>query len=388
MNDTRPVDFLSLSDELSEEERNFQYQIRQLVDTHVRPHVAQWFAQGHFPKELATTLGEAGMLGTTLQGYGCPGRTAVEYGLGALELEAGDSGIRTFVSVQGSLAMNAIYRFGSELHKEVLLPRMAQGETIGCFALTEPEAGSDPASMLTTASPTGDGWVINGSKRWIGLASIADIAVVWAKTPDGVRGFIVPTSSPGFTASAIEGKLSMRASVQCDISLDNVRVPKAALLPGTTGLRSPMLCLNDARYGIAWGAVGAARDSLEAALAYAVERKQFGQPLAAFQLTQQKLADMLVAVERSAILALYLGRRKDRGVLKPEQISLAKLANVRDALDVCRSARTIIGGNGVTLDFSPMRHANNLESVKTYEGTDEMHSLILGEALTGIAAFR
>jgi glutaryl-CoA dehydrogenase len=332
-------------------------------------------------------MGALGLLGMHLTGYGCPGRSAVEYGLAALELEAGDSGLRTFVSVQGSLAMSAIHKFGSEEHKQRWLPGMAAGELIGCFGLTEPTAGSDPASMLTTAVRDGDEWVIDGAKRWIGLASIADVAVIWAKTTEGIRGFVVPTATPGFAATPIERKLGMRASIQCDITLSGVRLPADAVLPAVTGLKGPFSCLNEARYGIMWGAMGAARDSYEAALAYAQQRRQFGKPIAGFQLTQQKLVDMMLEIQKGVLVALHTGRLKDAGTLRPEQISFGKLNNVREAIAICRQARTILGGNGITLDHSPLRHASNLESVQTYEGTDEVHILIMGRALTGIPAF-
>ena len=382
------IDVLAIDAELTDDERAFRDAARALVDERIRPNIGRWFADAHFPDDLIPALGEAGLLGTSLTGYGCPGRSAVEYGLGAMELEAGDSGIRTFVSVQGSLAMTAIHKFGSEEQKERLLPGMSRGEVIGCFALTEPTAGSDPSSMLTVAEPDGDGWILRGAKRWIGLASIAHVAVVWARTADGVRGFLVPTDSPGFTATPIEDKLSMRASIQCDILLHDVRLPGDAILPGSGGLRSAFACLNEARYGIVWGVMGAARDSLAAATAYALEREQFGQPIAGFQLTQSKLVDMLVEVQKGTLLALHLGRLKDRGELTPQQISLGKLSNVREAIAICREARTVFGGNGITTEHSPFRHASNLESVRTYEGTDEVHTLVLGEALTGIAAFR
>ena len=327
-----------------------------------------------------------------LDGYGCPGRSAVEYGLAAMELEAGDSGIRTFVSVQGSLAMTAIHKWGSEEQKQEWLPRMAAGELIGSFALTEPTAGSDPAAMKTFArrDGTGDGagWILDGAKRWIGLASVADVLVVWAMTDDGVRGFVVPAGTPGVTATPIGQKLSMRASIQCDVAFDGVRLGPEALLPAARGLRGPFSCLNEARYGIAWGAMGAARDSYEAALKYSQERLQFGRPLAGYQLTQEKLVNMLVEIQKGTLLALQLGRLKDAGKLRPEQISLGKLNNVREAIAIAREARTILGGNGITLDYSPLRHAANLESVRTYEGTDEVHTLILGQHLTGLAAFR
>jgi glutaryl-CoA dehydrogenase len=304
-----------------------------------------------------------------------------------MELEAGDSGIRTFVSVQGSLAMSAIYKFGSEEQKQRWLPGMAAGDLIGCFGLTEPTAGSDPANMVTEAVRDGDGWVLNGAKRWIGLATIADVAIIWAQTTEGIRGFVVPTPTPGFTATAIEPKLSMRASIQCDIDLVDVRLPADAVLPGATGLKGPFSCLNEARYGIMWGAMGAARDSYETVLRYALQRRQFDQPIASFQLTQQKLVDMVLEIQKGVLIALQTGRLKDAGTLRPEQISFGKLNNVREAIAICRTARTVLGGNGITLDYSPLRHADNLESVRTYEGTDEIHTLIIGRAITGIAAF-
>ena len=332
-------------------------------------------------------MGRLGLLGMQLKGYGCAGRSAVEYGIAALELEAGDSGIRTFVSVQGSLAMSAIYQHGSENQKQQWLPGMATGELIGCFGLTEPTAGSDPASMATRAVKDGSDWVLSGAKRWIGLASIADVAIIWAVTDDGIRGFVVPTNTPGFTATPITKKLSMRASIQCDINLDDVRLPAGAILPNAVGLKGPFACLNEARYGIIWGAMGAARDAYETVLAYAKERTQFGTPIAAFQLTQQKLVDMVLEIQKGTLVALQTGRLKDAGLLRPEQISFGKLNNVRTAIAICRSARTILGGNGITLEYSPLRHANNLESVRTYEGTDEVHTLIMGRAITGIPAF-
>ena len=379
-------DFLDLDSLLSAAEIAVRDRIRGFVRDRIRPNIKGWYETAYFPREITTEMGALGLLGMQLHGYGCAGRSAVEYGLAAMELEAGDSGLRTFVSVQGSLAMSAIYKFGSDEHKQTWLPGLAAGELIGCFGLTEPTAGSDPASMVTRAVRDGGDWVLNGAKRWIGLASIADVAVIWAKTDEGIQGFVVPTQAPGFTATPIEPKLGMRASIQCDITLADVRLPADALLPGVRGLKGPFACLNEARYGIMWGAMGAARDSYEVALAYAGERRQFGQPIASFQLTQAKLVDMMLEITKGVLVALQTGRLKDAGRLRPEQISLGKLNNVREAIAICREARTILGGNGITLDYSPLRHANNLESVRTYEGTDEIHTLIIGRAITGIPA--
>ena len=373
---------------LSEDERAVRDRVRSFVDRELRPHLAEWYENAVLPRELLPAFGELGVLGMMLAGDGLPGRTAVEYGLAAAELEAADSGLRTVVSVQGSLAMTAIYTFGAEEQKAQYLPGMAAGRIVGCFGLTEPNAGSDPGSMTTFARRDGDDWVLTGAKRWIGLASIADIAVVWAQTDEGIRGFIVPTDAPGFTATPITAKLSMRASIQCDLTFDDVRLPAEALLPGARGLSGPFTCLNSARYGIVWGAMGAARDSLEAARRYALDRVAFERPIAAAQLTQAKLADMAVQVSTGTLLALHLGRLKDRGLLQPHQISIGKLNNVRTAIAVAQRARTILGGNGITGDYSPMRHAQNLESVRTYEGTDEVHALVIGSALTGLPAFR
>ncbi|MGX5769901.1 acyl-CoA dehydrogenase family protein [Microbacterium trichothecenolyticum] len=381
-------DVLGIDGQLSPDERGTRDRVRAFVDSELRPHIADWFDRAHFPVELAPELGRLGVLGMELEGYGCPGRGAVEYGLAALELEAGDSGIRTFVSVQGSLAMGSIHRWGSEEQKQEWLPRMAAGEVIGAFGLTEPGAGSDPSSMTTFARRDGDDWVIMGAKRWIGLASIAQLAVVWAQTHDGVRGFIVPTDAAGLGITVLEPKGSMRASVQTALHFDDVRVPASALLPGARGLRGPFSALNDARYGIVWGALGAGRDSYEAALRHALRREQFGQPIAGFQLTQRKLVDMVVELQKGALVALQIGRAKDAGTLTPTQISLGKLNNVREAIEIAREARTILGGDGVLLENSPIRHAANLESVRTYEGTDEVHTLVLGQHLTGLGAFR
>ncbi|GAA3637625.1 acyl-CoA dehydrogenase family protein [Microbacterium awajiense] len=379
---------LGIDDRLTPDELLTRERVRAFVDAEVKPHIAGWFDRAEFPVHLVPALGELQLLGMTLEGYGCLGRSAVEYGLAAMELEAGDSGLRTFASVQGSLVMGSIHRWGSEEQKQRWLPPLARGEKIGCFALTEPEAGSDPANMRTFARRDGDDWVLSGSKRWIGMGTIADIAVVWAQTDAGVRGFLVPTDSVGFEASVLEPKGSMRASIQTALRFDGVRLPSGALLPGAEGLRGPFSALSDARYGIVWGALGAARDSFDAALTHALRREQFDRPIAGFQLTQRKLVDMAVELHKGALLALELGRAKDAGTLTPAQISLGKLNNVREAIAIAREARTILGGDGVLLDNPPIRHAANLESVRTYEGTDEVHTLILGQHLTGIPAFR
>jgi glutaryl-CoA dehydrogenase len=386
MNETS--DLLNIDSLFSPEELAMRDKVRSFVDSIIRPNIAAWYEQAIFPVEIIKEMAGLGLLGMHLKGYGCPGRSAVEYGIAAMELEAGDSGLRTFVSVQGSLAMSAIYKHGSEEQKNQWLPQMAAGDVVGCFGLTEPTAGSDPGSMKTFARRDGDGWVINGSKRWIGLASIAQIAIIWAMTDDGVRGFIVPTDTPGFKATPIEPKLSMRASIQCDIELSEVRLPATALLPNAKGLRGPFECLNEARYGIIWGAMGAARDSYETAVSYSQERLQFDKPLAGYQLTQEKLVNMALEINKGMLLALQIGRLKEAGQLKPHHISVGKLNNCREAIQICRDARAMLGGNGITLDYSPLRHANNLESVRTYEGTDEVHTLILGNHITGIPAFR
>ena len=384
----RARDYLNLDSLFTAEELALRDRVREFVDRRIKPNIARWYEDAVFPREITTEMGDLGLLGAHLKGYGCAGRSAVEYGIASMELEAGDSGLRTFVSVQGSLAMSAIYKHGSEEQKQQWLPGMAAGRQIGCFGLTEPTAGSDPGGMTTYARQDGSDWVLTGAKRWIGLASIADVAVIWAQTDAGIRGFVVPTTTPGFTATAIEPKLGMRASIQCDITLDDVRLPGDAVLPDVRGLKGPFSCLNEARYGIIWGAMGAARDCYESALAYAVEREQFGRPIASFQLVQQKLANMLIEVGKGTLLALHIGRMKDAGTLRPEHISFGKLNNVREAIEIAREARTVFGGNGVTLDYPPMRHMSNLESVRTYEGTDEVHTLILGNAITGIPAFR
>ena len=373
---------------LSTDELGWMQKARQFATDRILPTIEDDFDNKHFRRELVAELGAAGFLGMHLTGYGAAGASAVSYGLVCLELEAADSGWRTFVSVQGSLAMSAISKFGSDEQKSRWLPGMVAGELIGCFALTEPSGGSDPAGMLTTARRDGDDWVLTGSKRWIGLASIADVAVVWAKTDDGIRGFLVPTSTAGFRAEPIDGKLSMRASIQCDVFLDDVRLPASAMLPGAAGLSGPFECLNEARYGIIWGVMGAARTCLDVAIDRSRTRQVFGKSIGEMQLTQQKLADMFLEYEKGMLLALHIGRLKDDGRLGPEQISVGKLNNVREAISIARKARTILGGDGVTSEFPVMRHMANLESVATYEGTDEIHTLVIGRALTGFPAFR
>jgi glutaryl-CoA dehydrogenase len=388
--DFEPRDPLGIDDELSTEQLAIRDSVRSLCRDHVLPHVAEWFERGEFPRarEIARELGKLGVLGMHLDGYGCAGMSAVDYGVACEELEACDSGLRSLVSVQGSLAMFAVWRWGSEDHKQRWLPAMAAGEAIGCFGLTEPDYGSDPASMRTAARRDGSDWVLTGRKMWITNGTIADVAVVWARTDEGVRGFVVPTDEPGFSAPEIKRKLSLRASVTSELVLDDVRLPGDAVLPEVIGLRGPLSCLNEARYGIVWGAAGAARACLDAALDYAGSREQFGRPIAGFQLTQAKLADMAVIVHKGRLLALHLGRRKDAGTLLPQQVSFGKLDNVRGALEVARTARTVLGANGISLEYPVIRHMTNLESVLTYEGTSEMHALTIGQALTGIPAFR
>lgn len=385
-----PTDPAALDDLLTEDEKMIRGAVRQMLDQSVEPYIAEWFENGSIPnvRELTKELGSLGVLGMHLEGYGCAGMSATEYGLACLELEATDSGLRSLVSVQGSLAMFAIWRWGSEEQKQQWLPGMAAGDLVGCFGLTEPDAGSDPASMKTRARRDGSDWILNGNKMWISNAPFADVAVVWAMTDDGVRGFIVPTDTPGFSAPEIKHKLSLRASATGELVLEDVRLPESAMLPEVRGLKGPLSCLNEARYGIVWGALGAARSSLEAARRYSMERIQFGKPIGAFQLTQQKLADMSVEYIKGYLLAVHLGRRKDQNLLRPEQVSIGKLNNVREALEICRTARTILGANGISLEYPVIRHANNLESVLTYEGTVEMHTLVLGQVLTGEAAFR
>ena len=388
-----PMDLAGIDDLLSPEEKAVRASVRQLCEQKVDPYVADWFERGEVDdiRGLAREFGSLGLLGMHLEGYGCAGMSATDYGLACVELEASDSGVRSLVSVQGSLAMYAIWRWGTEDQKQEWLPRMAAGEAIGCFGLTEPDHGSDPGSMRTRARRDGDDWVLDGRKMWITNGSVADVAVVWAQAGDehgGIRGFVVPTDTPGFSAPLIKHKLSLRASVTSELVIDGVRLPAAAVLPEVRGLKGPLSCLNEARYGIAWGALGAARSSLDAARRYSMEREQFGRPIAAFQLTQQKLADMALEYTKGLLLALHLGRRKDAGTLRPEQVSLGKLNNVREALEICRTARTILGANGISLEYPVIRHMNNLESVLTYEGTVEMHTLVIGQALTGQSAFR
>jgi len=382
-----PLELLDIDHLLSDEERAVQHSARRLVDDTIRPNIAQWYEAGTFPAEMALTFGKLGLLGMHLQGYGCAGMSAVDYGLACMELEAGDSGARSFASVQGSLAMFAIHRWGSEEQKQQWLPRMARGEVIGCFGLTEPDFGSDPAGMRTRARRDGQDWVLDGTKMWITNGSIADIAVVWARTDAGIQGFLVPTDTAGFTANKITGKLSLRASVTSELVLDGVRLPADAVLPGVQSLRGPLSCLDEARFGIVFGTLGAARDCLEIALDYSRSREVFKRPIGGYQLTQQKLADMTLELQKGFLLALHLGRLKDAGRLEPRQISLGKLNNAREAIAIARQCRTILGANGITLAYSVLRHANNLESVLTYEGTSEMHTLVIGQALTGLSAF-
>ena len=383
-----PRDFLAIDRQLSDEERDIRDTVRAFVADKVTPNVGDWFEAGTIPIELARELGPLGLLGMHLEGYGCAGASATAYGLTCMELEAGDSGIRSLVSVQGSLAMFAIWRWGSEEQKLQWLPPMAAGEAIGCFGLTEPDAGSDPGAMRTRAKRDGDDWILHGQKMWITNGSVADVAIVWARTDDGIRGFVVPKDTKGFTTQDIHKKLSLRASVTSELLLDDVRLPESAMLPEATSLRGPLACLNEARYGIVWGAAGAARACLEAALDYAKERTVFGKPIAGTQIQQAKLAQMALDVNRSTLLALHLGRMKDAGELRPEHVSMGKLGNVNAALDVARTARQVLGANGITLEYPVIRHMNNLESVVTYEGTADVHSLVIGGALTGISAFR
>ncbi|MGA8327437.1 MAG: acyl-CoA dehydrogenase family protein [Candidatus Cybelea sp.] len=381
------VDFVDVAGLLSDEERLVRDTVRSYVRSRILPAVAEWFEEGTLPRELGPELGRLGLLGMHLDGYGCAGASAVAYGIACLELEAGDSGVRSFASVQGSLAMYAIYRFGDEAQKTAWLPRMAHGELIGCFGLTEPDFGSNPAGMRTYARRDGSDWILDGTKMWITNGSIADLAIVWAQSDAGIRGFIVPRDAKGFSASDIHRKLSLRASITSELVLSNCRLPTDALLPQANGLSAPLACLNEARYGIVWGSMGAARSCYETALEYAKTRVQFDRPIGAYQLTQAKLVNMLIELNKGTLLALHLGRAKDRKRLHPSQVSFGKLNNVREALAIAREARTILGANGVTLEYPVIRHMNNLESVLTYEGTSEMHSLIVGKEITGLAAF-
>jgi glutaryl-CoA dehydrogenase len=382
------IDLLQLDALLSPEERQIRDLVRDWVRDRILPEVDDWYEAGTFPaRELAAELGGIGLLGMHLKGYGCAGASGTAYGLACMELEAGDSGLRSFVSVQGSLAMYAIHAFGSEEQKQAWLPRMAAGEAIGCFGLTEPDSGSDPGSMRTNAKRDGGDWILHGTKMWITNGSVADVAIVWAVTDDGIRGFVVPTDVPGFSAPDIHRKLSLRASVTSELVLDGVRLPADAVLPGVTGLKGPLSCLTEARYGIVWGAMGAARACLESSVDYATTRVQFDRPIGSFQLNQKKLADMALEVWKGTLLAIHLGRMKDSGTLTPEQVSAGKLNNTREALGVARTARAIHGANGVTLEYPIMRHMTNLESVLTYEGTEEIHTLVIGHALTGLRAF-
>jgi len=381
------LDFLDIDSLLSDEERMLRDTVRRFVSERVMPGIEKWFEAAEFPREMSTEIGGLGLLGMHLEGYGCAGVNSVSYGLACMELEAGDSGFRSFVSVQGSLAMFPIWKHGSEEQKQHWLPRMAAGEVIGCFGLSEPDFGSDPASMRTSAKRDGDDWILNGTKMWITNGGIADIAIIWAQSEEGVRGFIVPRGTPGFTTRDIHRKLSLRASVTSELLLDDVRLPADAVLPGVRGMKGPLSCLSEARYGIVWGSMGAARACFESALEYSKSRNQFGKPIGSFQITQSKLVNMLVELNKGTLLALHLGRMKDEGRISPQQVSFGKLNNVREAIAIAREARTILGANGITLEYPVIRHANNLESVLTYEGTSEIHTLIIGSALTGIPAF-
>lgn len=384
-----PMELFDIASLLSEEERAVQDVVRQYVDNEIKPHIADWFETGEIPaRELAKQMGALGLLGMHLEGYGCAETSAVAYGLACLELEAGDSGIRSLVSVQGSLAMFAIRAFGSDEQRQEWLPRMATGDAIGCFGLTEADYGSNPSGMLTQAKRDNGDWILNGSKMWITNGNVADVAVVWAQTDDGIQGFVVPTDTPGFTANLIHKKMSLRASVTSELVFENLRLPADAVLPGVSGLRGPLACLNEARFGIVFGTLGAARDCLETALDYSINREQFDRPIAGYQLTQKKLADMALELGKGTLLALHLGRLKDQGEIRSEQVSVGKLNNARESLKIARECRSILGGNGVTLEYPIIRHMNNLESVFTYEGTNEMHTLVVGQALTGLPAFR
>lgn len=382
-----PKDFLDLNALLSDEERLLRDTVRRFVEEFILPEVGGWWEEGTFPVELAKEMGAMGLLGMHLEGYGCAGTSATAYGLACLELEAGDSGTRSFVSVQGSLAMFPIWKFGSDEQKETWLPGMARGDLIGCFGLTEPDSGSDPSSMRTNARRDGSDWILNGTKMWITNGNVADVAIVWARTEEDIRGFLVPTDAKGFTANLIHRKASLRASITSELVLEDVRIPTDFVLPGVSGMRGPLSCLSEARFGILFGVMGAARACYEAALDYSLSRRQFGTPIAAFQLTQQKLVEMMVGVNRGTLTALHLGRMKDEGRLTPELVSFGKFDNVRQALDIARLSRSVLGANGITLEYPVIRHMTNLETVSTYEGTNEIHTLILGQAITGIPAF-
>jgi glutaryl-CoA dehydrogenase len=386
--DSAPTDLLRIDDELTDEERLVRDTVRAFAADRIMPDIADWFEAGTLPRELAPELGKLGLLGMHLTGYGCAGMGAIAYGVTCREMEAADSGLRSLVSVQGSLAMFPIWKYGSEEQKQEWLPRMAAGEAIGCFGLTEPDHGSDPSGMETRATKDGKDWVLSGTKMWITNGSIADIAVVWASTEEGIRGFLVPRGAKGFTARNIHKKLSLRASVTSELHFDEVRLPADAVLPGVTGLKGPLSCLSEARFGIVWGVTGAARSCYEAAVDYAKTREQFGRKIGGFQLTQGKLAWMLADLSRAQLLALHLGRLKEAGKITPQQVSLGKMSNVRTAIEIARQARTVLGANGVTLEYPVLRHANNLESVLTYEGTEEIHTLALGQAITGLSAYR
>jgi glutaryl-CoA dehydrogenase len=386
--DPAPTDLLRIDDELTDEERLVRDTVRKFAADRILPDIADWFEAGTLPKELFPEIGKLGLLGMHLQGYGCAGMGAIAYGVACRELEAADSGLRSLVSVQGSLAMFPIWKYGSDEQKDEWLPRMAAGEAAGCFGLTEPDHGSDPSSMQTHAKRNGADWVLSGSKMWITNGGVADIAVVWASTDDGIRGFLVPRGARGFTTRNIHKKMSLRASVTSELYFDDVKLPGSAVLPGVRGLKGPLSCLSEARFGILWGVTGAARTCFESAAEYSRTREQFGQKIGGFQLTQRKLAWMLADLQRAQLLALHLGRLKEAGTITPEQVSLGKMSNVRTAIDIAREARTVLGANGVTLEYPVIRHANNLESVLTYEGTEEIHTLALGQAITGISAYR
>ncbi|HUY40317.1 MAG TPA: acyl-CoA dehydrogenase family protein [Candidatus Dormibacteraeota bacterium] len=382
-----PLDFLAIDALLSDDERLIRAEVAKFVADRVLPYVAEWFEAGIFPRELAKELGTLGVLGMHLRGYDCAGASAVAYGLACLELEAGDTGVRSFVSVQGSLAMHAIARWGSEAQRVRWLAPMARGEVIGCFGLTEPDFGSNPAGMRTFARRDGGDWILRGTKMWISNGSIADVAIVWARSDDGIRGFLVPTDTMGFSARDVARKLSLRASVTSELVLDDCRLPEEAVLPEAVGMRAPLTTLDEARYGIIWGAMGAARACYATALEYAKTRIQFDRPIGGFQLIQERLVEMLIELEKGTLLALHLGRMKDAGRLLSPHVSFGKLNNVRAALQIARCARGVLGANGVTLEYPVIRHMNNLESVYTYEGTNEIHTLVLGEAITGLSAF-